>query len=368
MKNNIKDDKNKRKEVKKSSNKNNGLNIVTNDGVYKERNYTMIFLIIGIICIIISVSIFAYKFFNGRGKYDTNAQYENKKKIFYDLGIDYSKEDYEKDQKAIEEAKKDKNLDVNSSNKDNQDENNSSSSNSVVDSSSTSSDNSTVTDSSNEYVSEYDNEDINYNIPEDSFVFDPDELDTSDAAKDAFKTNDNILDDIQEETQIDTTSVEVAQSIIDQTKEMNRYINGHVGYPSSEYNSEYDGVKAENDRIVKSFVTGEDVSNMYDESSDLIRSQFRYCIFEEFPYIPGNDISTYDKCIKNYMNIGHPVISSVDFITLHQLTDEEKEEYDSYLCNLKATIISNGVTYNVALASQVYNDGSGYFRILDIWK
>lgn len=237
--------------------------------------------------------------------------YEEKAKIYDDQGIKYSYDDYKKDEKAIEEAKN------------------------------------------------------NFKEGEESLAIEQGGI--SNATKQLLSQNDQVLEDMKEDTQVDTTANDVAKSIVSQTKDMNTFISNHCGYPDSEYgDDEYWVAKKLIDDICDSMSGKATFEPLYGMSVGQTQAEVRYSILENIQYNIGNGYTQYNNCINNWMAMGHPTISSIDTISL--VPAENKMFDDTYLNNLDAIIVSNGVGYKVSLASQVEDGGNAFFKVLDVRK
>ena len=151
---------------------------------------------------------------------------------------------------------------------------------------------------------------------------------------------------------------------------MNNFIDNHLGYPDSDYDDDtYGGIKFYHDEIIGSYTNGyEIIDNNYEQTDDEVRAEVRFAIEENLQYRAGNGYTQYYDCLKNYMNIGNPIINSIDFISLSKVVVDDNTNLwdDIYLCNLQANIISNGTAYTVYLASQIEDDGNTYYKVLDI--
>lgn len=245
---------------------------------------------------------------------DDYKNYEEKAKIYDDQGIEYTYDDYKQDEKAIAKAK------------DNQ-----------------------KTDKKDEEISI---------LPQD---------DISEASKKLLGKNDQILQDMKEETMVDTTVNDVSASIINQVKTMNNFISTHCGYPDDQYGEEYEVVKWYIDDVVNSMAGKAEFEPLYGASVEQVQAEVRYSILENIVYNSGNEYTQYYDCLANWMSIGHPNITNIDTISLIKI-DEPKMYDDAYLQNLDAIIFSNGDKYKVHLASQVIDGGESIYKVLDIEK
>lgn len=360
----FKKDRNKKDKSNKNINKNkqssSSMKIIGENGAVSYDNKSKIFIILGFVVIIIALIVFAaFLFINKEpGDYD---KYQEKKKIYDEVGIKYSYEDYKKDEKAIEKDKENsKNNDEFNGSNNNDNENNNEDVNA---------DDKIEEESSSENSSDDNDSDFSFDSDNDYIV--SDDADVSDATKEITDKNQEILDDKKETTFIKTNTNEIASSIISQTKKMNKFIDDHLGYPdnSKEFDSEYDGVRIYNDNMVKTFTKNIDgFEPAFGQSLSEAQAEIRYSICENVRYVNASGFKQYNKCLKNYMKLGHPIINSIDFISLSEISDEDSNElWDSiYFCNLKANIISNGQKYTVYLSSQVEDNGDEYYKIIDV--
>lgn len=243
---------------------------------------------------------------------DDYKDYEEKAKIYDDQGIEYTYDDYKQDEKAIAEAKDDKEVDENG-------------------------------------------KEIN-TLPQNGM---------SEASQKLLGKNDQILQDMKEETMVDTTVNDVTASIIDQVKTMNNFISTHCGYPDDQYGEEYEVVKWYIDDVVNSMAGKAQFEPLYGASVEQVQAEMRYSILENVVYNSGNDYTQYYDCLANWMSIGHPNITSINTISLIKI-DEPKMYDNTYLQNLDAIIFSNGAKYKVHLASQVIDGGGSIYKVLDI--
>ncbi len=360
----FKKDKNKKDKSNKNINKNkqssSSMKIIGENGVVSNDNKSKVFIILGFVIIIIALIVFAAFLFINKEPSDYN-KYQEKKKIYDEVGIKYSYEDYKKDEKAIEKDKE--NSKKNDKSNNNNDENNS------RDSKDANIDNSGKSESSTKNSNDNSNSDFSFDLDNDYIV--SDDADVSDATKEIKDKNQEILDNKKETTFIKTNTNEIASSIISQTKKMNKFIDDHLGYPdnSKEFDSEYDGVRIYNDNMVKTFTKNIDgFEPAFGQSLSESQAEIRYSICENVRYVNASGFKQYNKCLKNYMKLGHPIINSIDFISLSEISDEDSNElWDSvYFCNLKANIISNGQKYTVYLSSQVKDNGDEYYKIIDV--
>ena len=344
----------KNKEKKKSTSGSGGFKIINESGIYKPDNKPMIFAILGCICLIIALIIFAFFFF---GKKDNNSDYEDyqKQAVLYEKrGIEYSYDDYKKDKALVKESEtelKETEIKISETKNNNDDNNDKSNSNTSGNSNS----NSANLNNNIQNKNKPDNKNVNI-LPDGS----------SDAKKDYIKTNDDILNDAEEDNNVKINSHELALSIIQQTYEMNNFINNHCGYPDDEYpDEEYYKSKEYIDLIVKSMVDGSSFDTLYGESISQLQAEVRYSILNLEQYHTGNGNGECYDCLNSYISLGYPYISSIDSITIERIDNNEIWD-NSYVCDLKAEISSYGNYYTVYLGSEVLNDGTAMYKVLDI--
>lgn len=291
---------------------NKGFQIVGENGNPKKSNKKWIIIGCSVMAVVALCIIGGVSLMNRTP--DDYKNYEEKAKIYDDQGIEYTYDDYKQDEKAIAKAK------------DNQ-----------------------KTDKKDEEISI---------LPQD---------DISEASKKLLGKNDQILQDMKEETMVDTTVNDVSASIINQVKTMNNFISTHCGYPDDQYGEEYEVVKWYIDDVVNSMAGKAEFEPLYGASVEQVQAEMRYSILENIVYNSGNEYTQYYDCLANWMSIGHPNITNIDTISLIKI-DEPKMYDDAYLQNLDAIIFSNGDKYKVHLASQVIDGGESIYKVLDIEK
>lgn len=240
-------------------------------------------------------------------KYDS--EYEERVLVYKEKGIDYTKEDFEKDT-ALEKDKED-------------------------------------------------SDEIDMSLLKEN-------KNMSKAANKLVSSNNKVLKKVEERTMIDSTAEAVAKSISDQTKEINKAISDHVGWPDSEYGVEYADAKAHIDAVVKSMSGGVAPVSPYNTPISVEQNRVKFCLFEGETYIIGNRLTEYKRILDNYMSIGHPIMDSISFISIAEIKDIEFEEM--YVSNLRADIVSNGISY-AAYISPVHTDGGiSEYKMLDLIK
>lgn len=255
---------------------------------------------------------------------DDYGDYEKIAEIYKEKDIDYSYDDWKKDQEATKQ------------------------------------------EDEAEEVKEEDAEtdDVNENPPALSNVASNDNV--SDATKQLLSSNDQVLADAEEDSMISIDTAGLIQSLYDQTVDLNNFIDNHCGYGEEEYaDSIFDGVRSYVDQLVASLSGGEAPENIYDYSIGQQQAEMRYCLFERVTFVGGNNYPQYNDIYSNYMAMGHPVLNSIDTISLEYL-DEGEWFDDVYLANLKATVTQNGNVYTIYMASQIVDGGDSLYQILDV--
>lgn len=291
-----------------------------NDGGKKEK---IIKITCIVIAIVVSLSILCgifYYFYSHRTPEDYS-KYEEKTKLYEEHDIEYTYEDYKQDEKAIKEIEK--------SNKENDKDN------------------------------KIETQDTN--------VFESSKV--SEATKKLNSKNKDILQQIKDETLIDSTTSNLVNSIIKQTSNMNKYIKNHCGYESSEWADEsFDTVKEYHDSIVASMSKSNGVESIYPDCSvSQLQAETRYAIYENIRLTLGNDFPRYYDILSGYMSMGHPNIKSINSISLKYFNGSEKELWDGlYYCDLKATISTEKGVFKVFLTTNRDSNGNNYYKILDI--
>lgn len=281
--------------------------------LFKNKKITILIIVVFVILIGSIVTLCIINPFNNKNSEDYKS-YEQLQKIYESQDIDYSYDDYK--------------IDTETSNKDKD------------------------SDKSSEEDKDNSKNEVRKSTP----------------AKTLEEKNDSLLKSISEDTLIDTTSQEVENSIIAQTKKYNYFINSHLGYPEDEYDEDYDNVRAYNDEVVKS-MTGEiEIEPIFDDvTSDDLRNGARYSIFENQQF--SNDLSSYpnyEHILYNYMAMGHPLINNITAISLEKPSEEIVYD-DIYTLDLCATIFSNNFTYKVYLTTN-NSDSESLYKVLDIEK
>lgn len=233
------------------------------------------------------------------------SEYENVAKIYKKKDIEYSYDDWKKDKEAKDQAPKDENYNVA----------------------------------------------INENV--------------SDSTKELLNKNDSLLDEIAEDTLVDTTISDLSSNIINQISIMNSFISGSCGYDGEEWSSEsYDVAKEYISWIVDSMAGKSDFENAYDYSISDQQAELRYAISEGIRITFGNGFTKYNSILKDWMSIKHPDIS-IDSIDLEYF--DEKEIWDgTYNCDLVAHISSNGTLYDIYLSANSVDGGESTYKVLDV--
>lgn len=292
--------------------------------------------------IVLAISVAGFIIFKDRQPSDYD-EYKTRKEVYTEKGIDYSYEDFQKDKKAIAASEN----------------NNNSNKKSNKDSDKTTTGEQDGSEEIGGITNKKQDEELRKNEEAEREAY-------SEATKTLLDKNDEILEEKKEETFVDTTSGEVKRSIINQVKTMNTFIDNHVGFDDKSYGKEYTGVKNYIDSIVNSMSGDDSFEPMYGLSVEQTQAEVRYSILENIQYHVGNGYTKYNKCLKNWMKIKHPAINSIQTITF---VDTDYDIFDSvYFNNLDAIIVSNGVKYRVNLASQVKDDGTSLYKVLDIKK
>lgn len=281
--------------------------------LFKNKKITILIIVVFVILIGSIVTLCIINPFNNKNSEDYKS-YEQLQKIYESQDIDYSYDDYK--------------IDTETSNKDKD------------------------SDKSSEEGKDNSKNEVHKSTP----------------AKTLEEKNDSLLKSISEDTLIDTTSQEVENSIIDQTKKYNDFINSHLGYPEDEYDEDYDGVRNYIDSLIKSLDSSntEEIYNFYDDDVSLENQQagIRASIFENYQYDTGDQGTQYNDILYNYMLIGHPQINNIQGLSIEKY---DKTFDNAYQANLKATFVSNGITYEAYLSS-VVSDSESLYKVLDINK
>ena len=280
--------------------------------LFKNKKITILIIVVFVILIGSIVTLCIINTFNNKNSEDYKS-YEQLQKIYESQDIDYSYDDYK--------------IDTETSNKDKD------------------------SDKSSEEDKENSKNEVRKSTP----------------AKTLEEKNDSLLKSISEDTLIDTTSQEVENSIIDQTKKYNDFINSHLGYPEDEYDEDYDGVRNYIDSLIKSLDSSntEEIYNFYDDVSlENQQAGIRASIFENYQYDTGDQGIQYNDILYNYMLIGHPQINNIQGLSIEKY---DKTFDNAYQSNLKATFVSNGITYEAYLSS-VVSDSESLYKVLDINK
>ena len=312
------------KSNKKNNNKSSStLQIVGEDGVKKDNSKIIISIGAILITALVIVAACLFMKFSNKPKVATNTdasneEYDKAKEMYATYNIDYSYEDYLKDKAAREKKKQEK--DDKKSKK----------------------------------------EDQGAQIIND---------DMSDASRQFVESNDDILDEAAEDTGVEIDSQQLAQSIIDQTHEMNEFIDGHLGWNGNEYSdSQYDYGKKLIDNIVKSCQTGEnpDPDGSYSIGADELRGVARYCIYNKFQYL--EDYDEYYDTLKQWLAMGHPNINNIYNITVTSMMEDDSDsfKFDDNIASISVDIITDNGSYHIYLVSYSEDNGISTYKILDI--
>lgn len=183
----------------------------------------------------------------------------------------------------------------------------------------------------------------------------------SSASQALASVNKRVETTLTETALFDVKAENIKNNIIDQTKEMNKFISTNLGW--ADQGEDFSAVSDYAKSLVDS-MSGSSFS--HDENYGSLSSQqavARYCIAEGLQYKANNGFTGYNSVLKNWMASGHKEITSISTITL-TVCDEWWDEV--YYSTVYADIVSGGKYYRVHLASQVDNDGTEYFKVLDV--
>ena len=293
----------------------------------KKSKIIKITSIIIISIITLGIIAFGFYYFYSHQTPSDYGDYEEKAKLYEIHDIEYTYEDYKQDEKALSENKEnnsDKNGEKDKNNK----------------------------------IKPIKEESLNIN-----------NNNISEATKELNQKNDDVLQDIKDETLIDTTTSTLAVSIVEQTKNMNSFIDSHCGYGSSEWSDEsFNSVKEYHDSIINSMAGEESIESIYpDYSVSDLQAETRYSIYENVRLTLGNNFPKYYDILSGYMKLKHPIINNINSISLEYFEGDNKEVWDNlYSCDLKATISTENGIFNVFLTTNRDSEGNNFYKILDI--
>lgn len=293
----------------------------------KKSKIIKITSIIIISIITLGIIAFGFYYFYSHQTPSDYGDYEEKAKLYEIHDIEYTYEDYKQDEKALSENKEnnsDKNGEKDKNNK----------------------------------IKPIKEESLNIN-----------NNNISEATKELNQKNDDVLQDIKDETLIDTTTSTLAVSIVEQTKNMNSFIDSHCGYGGSEWSDEsFNSVKEYHDSIINSMAGEESIESIYpDYSVSDLQAETRYSIYENVRLTLGNNFPKYYDILSGYMKLKHPIINNINSISLEYFEGDNKEVWDNlYSCDLKATISTENGIFNVFLTTNRDSEGNNFYKILDI--
>lgn len=101
------------------------------------------------------------------------------------------------------------------------------------------------------------------------------------------------------------------------------------------------------------------------------KNKMRYAIDNLEPYSLLRLKTEYHDILKNYFLLGHPNIDKIDAISIetHSSNKEFKERtFDDSLCDVIATIVVDKEIYKVYLCTSKIDGGESMYKILDIEK
>lgn len=294
----------------------------------KKSKIIKITSIIIVSIVTLGIIAFGFYYFYSHQTPSDYGDYEEKSKLYEIHDIEYTYEDYKQDEKALSENKENNDDD---SNEDNE---------------------------KNNKIEPIKEENLNINNSS-----------VSEATKELNQKNDDVLQDIKDETLIDTTTSALAVSIIEQTKNMNSFIDSHCGYDSSEWSDEsFNSVKEYHDSIINSMAGNGSVESIYpDYSVSDLQAETRYSIYENVRLTLGNNFPKYYDILSGYMKLKHPIVNNINSISLEYFEGGNKEVWDNlYNCDLKATISTENGIFNVFLTTNRDSEGNSFYKILDV--
>lgn len=159
----------------------------------------------------------------------------------------------------------------------------------------------------------------------------------------------------------------IMDDIIEQTKRYNKYIDAHGGLYEDEYLSdEYQGVRDFNDKVVDYLIKGKNFTPNYSGySCDDYAAVYRYTAFNDYAFsILDWDKYQYKSILKNYFNIGHPLISEGSNLSLNYVFNDNKT-FDSFNPVFSLTFSSNGKVYKAWIMEGGTQEGYVY-TMLDL--
>lgn len=170
---------------------------------------------------------------------------------------------------------------------------------------------------------------------------------------------------------------EIKQLIIDKTIQFNQFIEMHGGlYEKEYYEPGYQGVLQYNDSLIQSLIDDKPFpfADIYGEDFPLEKqkSVMIFCMIEDLPFGPSVEW-LYDKegvdctyILRNYMRAGHPILNSIDTISVREPSKNENNFGEFYTASLVARVKSNGKYYDIYISDR-YDEYRGWvYEILEI--
>lgn len=200
----------------------------------------------------------------------------------------------------------------------------------------------------------------------------------SEATKQVEEKNVGVLDQVKKYNGISMNLNDLKESIIQQTKDMNTFINNHAGFPDPEYNTiEYSYVRSYNDSLIASMADpSKTPENVYEGlyTMEQQKAKMRFSVSKQYQYSVLSVRGEYYEIIANYMAMGHPQFETISSIwvssPLLEVENGKSETitFDDSSCDLIANIVVDGVYYKVYMCSYRDDQGTQMYRILDIVK
>ena len=160
--------------------------------------------------------------------------------------------------------------------------------------------------------------------------------------------------------------------IISELQKYNNHIASHCGFPESEYPpAYYIGTTLFIDDIILYGEIGEFINyNGTGVSNDTLLAEVRFSIFNKTQYdaYANTRPGSYDDILKTWIEQGHFSIDTIDEIEIEWLYGSDCVYFDEISANMIATVVSEGQTYTVWMAS-VFMEENGevddYYFVLD---
>lgn len=188
----------------------------------------------------------------------------------------------------------------------------------------------------------------------------------SNATKQLIEKNNNKLSNLEESIGFKIDNNELMESLEKQTKDMNNFIQNHLGWPDDKYGEKYNGVKSYCDDLVEACVSGKEPPNYFELSVEDQKASVRFSISSLIQYESGFDTTHYNEILLNYMKLNYPILDNITNISI----EEGNGKYfdNIFENNLNAYIVSNGKNYKIYLCSQIDENNNHLFKILDVME